>query len=215
MLVLWVMKVGHVSLLYVPVTPCLAHVGHLSEGWPCPRPPRCCCSPWGAAAVRGLSPEQTARHSVPAWSAYKQADLWIRIGLMRIRIQHFFLIADPDPDTDTDPDPVSNPEFLWPKIKKKFTAVNFFIFYGSKIAIYLSLGLHKGRTSYRRSIQLSKENIQHFKTWKFFTFFYICGSFLPSWIRIQQLKLMRIRIHNPANRRNGPTLPWPKTRTSE
>jgi hypothetical protein len=25
----------------------------------------------------------------------------------------------------------------------------------------------------------------------------ICGSFLPSWIQIQQLKLMRIRIHNP------------------
>jgi hypothetical protein len=29
---------------------------------------------------------------------------------------------------------------------------------------------------------------------KFWTFFYFCGSFLPSWIRIriQQLKLMRI-----------------------
>ncbi len=30
---------------------------------------------------------------------------------------------------------------------------------------------------------------------KFFTFPYFYGSFLPSWIRIQQLKLMR--IHNP------------------
>ncbi len=59
------------------------------------------------------------------------------------------------------------------------------------------LGLHKGRTSYRRSLQPSKENIQHFKTWEFFTFFFICGPFLPSWIRIQHLKLMRIRIHNP------------------
>jgi hypothetical protein len=29
----------------------------------------------------------------------------------------------------------------------------------STIAIYLSLGLHKGRPSYRRSLQLSKENI--------------------------------------------------------
>jgi hypothetical protein len=51
------------------VTPCLADVGPLSEGWPCPRlsspPPRCCCSPWEAAAVRGLGPEQTTRHSVP------------------------------------------------------------------------------------------------------------------------------------------------------
>ncbi len=35
------------------------------------------------------------------------------------------------------------------------------------------------------------------------TFFYICGSFLPSWIRIQQLKLMRIRIHNPEWGRGG------------
>jgi hypothetical protein len=36
---------------------------------------------------------------------------------------------------------------------------------------------------------------------KIFTFFYICGSFLPSWIRIriQQLKLLQIqiRIDNP------------------
>ncbi len=27
--------------------------------------------------------------------------------------------------------------------------------------------------------------IQHFKTWNFLFFFYICGSFLHSWIRIQ------------------------------
>ncbi len=37
--------------------------------------------------------------------------------------------------------------------------------FGSKTTIYLSLGLHKGRPSHRRSLQLSKENIQHFKTW--------------------------------------------------
>ncbi len=30
-----------------------------------------------------------------------------------------------------------------------------------------------------------KENIQHFKTWNFFIFFYFCGPFLPSLIRIQ------------------------------
>jgi hypothetical protein len=35
---------------------------------------------------------------------------------------------------------------------------------GSKTTIYLSLGLHKGCPSYRRSLQPSKENIQHFKT---------------------------------------------------
>jgi hypothetical protein len=35
---------------------------------------------------------------------------------------------------------------------------------------------------------------------KILYFFYIRGTFLPSWIRIrvQQIKLMRIRIHNPA-----------------
>jgi hypothetical protein len=46
---------------------------------------------------------------------------------------------------------------------KKFTAGKFFILFSTKIAIYLSLGLHKGRPSYRRSLQPSKENIQHFK----------------------------------------------------
>jgi hypothetical protein len=34
----------------------------------------------------------------------------------------------------------------------------------SKISIYLSLGFHNGHPSYRRTIQLSKENIKHFKT---------------------------------------------------
>jgi hypothetical protein len=56
----------------------------------------------------------------------------------------------------------------------------------SKIAIYLSLGLHKGRPSYRH-LQPSKENIQHLKTCKFLTFLYFCWTFLPSWIRIPTL----------------------------
>ncbi len=72
----------------------------------------------------------------------------------------------------------------------------------------LSLGLHKERSSYRRSLQLSKEAIQHFKTWTSKFFFYFCGSFLPSWIRIlipdpdPLTRLnpdpIRIRIRNPA-----------------
>jgi hypothetical protein len=37
------------------------------------------------------------------------------------------------------------------------------IFFRSKIAIYLYLGIHKGRLSYSRSFQPSKENIQHLK----------------------------------------------------
>jgi hypothetical protein len=66
-----------------------------------------------------------------------------------------------------------------------------FIFFDKNIAIYLSLGLHKGRPSHRRSLQLSKENFQNFKTWNFLNFFYFCGSPPPQlnpeliWIRIR------------------------------
>ncbi len=97
----------------------------------------------------------------------------IRIDLMRIwiriRIQHFF--------------------YLWIRIQvpmriqiqiqgfedqtlEKIYSWNFlYTFFWSKTAIYLSLGLPKGRPSYRRSLQPSKENIQQFKTWKFLYFF--------------------------------------------
>jgi hypothetical protein len=47
---------------------------------------------------------------------------------------------------------------------KKFTADKKLNFFASKNTIYITLGLYKGRPSYRRSLQLSKENIQHFKT---------------------------------------------------
>jgi hypothetical protein len=39
--------------------------------------------------------------------------------------------------------------------------------------MYLSLGLHKGLLSYRRSLQLSKENIQHLKTLNFLIFLFL------------------------------------------
>ncbi len=71
----------------------------------------------------------------------------------------------------------------WKKLQLKKTKKNFW----SKTTIYLSLGLHKERPSYIRSLQLSKEAIQHFKTWNFLIFFYFYGSFLPP----------RIRIRNP------------------
>jgi hypothetical protein len=75
------------------------------------------------------------------------------------------------------------------KIEKIFsTEINKLIFFGSKIAIYLTLGHHKGRPSYRRSLQPSKENIQHFKILSL-TFFFL-GSVLPSWLPFP----MRIRI---------------------
>jgi hypothetical protein len=44
---------------------------------------------------------------------------------------------------------------------KKITAEKIIKFFGSKTTIYLSLGLHKERPRYRRSLQLSKKAIQH------------------------------------------------------
>ncbi len=104
----------------------------------------------------------------------------IRIHLIRIRdrIKHFRLNTDPDPG------------FWWSKIKK-FLSWTKLAFFGSKTTVYLSLGLHKGRPSYRRSLQPSKENIQYFKTWNFLIIFLFLWTFLPSWIRI------RIRTHWP------------------
>jgi hypothetical protein len=96
--------------------------------------------------------------------------------------------------------------FMTKNWKKNYSWNFYFIFFLSKTAIYLSLGLHKVCPSYRRSLQLSKEAIQHFKTWAFANFFYFCGSFLPFWIRIPnpdpdpqtRLNPDPIRIRNPA-----------------
>ncbi len=83
------------------------------------------------------------------------------------------------------------------KLKKNYNWKFFFLFW-SKIAIYLSLGLQKVCPSYRRSLQISKEAIQHFKTWTFTNFFStFVGLFCPpgsgSGFRIR----IRIRIHRP------------------
>ncbi len=99
-----------------------------------------------------------------------------------------------------------------------------FIFFISKIDIYLSLGLWKGCPSYWRSLQPSKENIQHFenmkfflffaspknrtsstlKTWNFFSFF--AGNFVPprSGSGSSPLKSMRIwiQIHSTGPRKS-------------
>jgi hypothetical protein len=60
-----------------------------------------------------------------------------------------------------DPDPILIQGLDDQKLKI-FAAEIFFFF--SKTTIYLSIGLHKKRPSCRRSLQPSKENIQHFKT---------------------------------------------------
>ncbi len=79
----------------------------------------------------------------------------------------FFLIADPDSGSGSR---IRIQDFMT-KNWKKITAEKKLNFFGSKTTIYLFLGLHKGRPWYRRSLQLSKENIQFLKTWKFWTFF--------------------------------------------
>ncbi len=53
---------------------------------------------------------------------------------------------------------------------KQITVEKNFDIFLIKIAIYLSLGLCKGSPSYRRSLQHTKENIQHCITWNFLFF---------------------------------------------
>ncbi len=94
----------------------------------------------------------------------------IRIHLIRIRVLGWIRVQGFDEK----------------KCKKNLLLKKIFV---SKTTINLPLGLRKGFPSYRRSLQSTKENIQHFKTWNLLIFFYFCGSFLLSW--------SRIRIPNP------------------
>ncbi len=86
--------------------------------------------------------------------------------------------------------------FWWPKIEKFYSWKKFKFFVTT---IYLSLGLHKGCLSYRRSLQPSKENTSTFQNMKFLIFSTSVGHFCPpgsgfqirnwihwpDWIRIQ------------------------------
>ncbi len=90
---------------------------------------------------------------------WKKTVFRILIHWAQIRIQHFRLNTNLDPDPD--------PGFWWLNIEKNLQLKKIWIlFFWSKIAIYLSLGHHKGRPSNRRSLQPSTENIQPFKTEK-------------------------------------------------
>ncbi len=73
-----------------------------------------------------------------------------------------------------------------------------------QIALHLSLGLLIGRSSYWRSLQSSKENIQHFKTYNFFTFSIYWVSFPSpkSGFESSRPKSIRIRIHNTKQANN-------------
>ncbi len=77
----------------------------------------------------------------------------------------------------------SRSKVLMTKNWKKITAEIKFKFFWSKIAIYLPLGLYKGRPSYRRSFHPSKENL----ALQNLNFLHFCVSFWPVWIRIRIL----------------------------
>ncbi len=82
-----------------------------------------------------------------------------QIYWFRIRIHHFRL--------KTDPDPIQIQGFVGKNL----------IFFWSKIAIYLSVGLHKGRPSYRRSLQPQKST-SDMKFLNFFLFFWVIFALL-------------------------------------
>ncbi len=68
---------------------------------------------------------------------------------------------------------MSNSKYNDQKLQLKF----FIFFYQKETTIYLSVGLHKVCPSYRRSIQLSKEAIQHAlqnMNFQIFNFVYFC-----------------------------------------
>ncbi len=126
------------------------------------------------------------------------AELWIRMHWIRIRIRIRIQL------------------FMWiriririqgfddQKLKKKMQQKSFCLsFFRSIIAIYLSLGLYKGRPSYSRSLQSSKENIQHFKKNKIYQLFFLRLRVIfallnpyPDWGT--PLDPDPIRIHNTA-----------------
>jgi hypothetical protein len=87
----------------------------------------------------------------PGRSVLSSAGFRIRIHLIRIRIQQFRAEYR------------SGSRVFMTKNWKKFTAGKYFFLLKQKLQ-FPYLGLHKGRPSYKRSLKLSKENIQHLKT---------------------------------------------------
>jgi hypothetical protein len=104
--------------------------------------------------------------------------------ISRVVDPHWFN-ADPDPSffLNVDPDPVPNPGFWWPKIGKKLQMKK--IFFVNIVA----QAAGEAFSPQKRTSSTSKHENS-------LLFFFICGSFLPTWIRIRilQLKLMRIHV---------------------
>ncbi len=99
----------------------------------------------------------------------------IRVHWVRIRIQHFRLNTDPDPG------------FWWLDIEKIYSWKKNLIYFLIKSCNLLIFGLHKVLARYIiKPLALKREHpaLRIMKV-LFFIFFYFCGSFSPSWIRIQ------------------------------
>jgi hypothetical protein len=75
------------------------------------------------------------------------------------------------------------------------------------IAIYLSQGLHEGflTASYRRTLQPSKENIQHVMTISFFTFSFLWVIFAHL-VPVLQPKGIRIHAGSASDPQHFPCL---------
>ncbi len=126
--------------------------------------PWCRSTPAAAPGSPVSSPSGSARNSCSTCTTHRALLLFfrcqllpvfrIRIHLVRIRIQHFF--AEYWSGSGSNPDPIkSGSKVLMIKNLKKLTAEKKF---ESKTTIHLSLGLQKGRPSYRWSLQPSKKN---------------------------------------------------------
>ncbi len=87
-------------------------------------------------------------------------ELWIRIHWIRIRTQHF----------------------KWFRVGSRVLLTKNWKFFNQKWQFTYVQATGEVFSS-------KKKNIQHFKKWNLLTFFYVCWSFLPSWIRL--------RIANP------------------
>jgi hypothetical protein len=117
--------------------------------------------------LKGTIGIRTRSGSASKWKAVSGSALKWCGSATRFADPHWFHL-DQDPtfrlntNPDSDPDPIRIQGFNDQKLNKNYTKKkqNFF----NQTAIYLSLGLHKVRPSYRRSLQLSREAIQHLKT---------------------------------------------------
>jgi hypothetical protein len=87
---------------------------------------------------------------------------------------------------------------------KKFTAEKKILFWIKKNSIYLSLGLHKGRPSYRRSLQLKREHpaLQNMKFLDYFLLLWVIFALLdpdPDQLALLNQDPIRIRIRNTSS----------------